>query len=520
MSRGYSVLAEKPERDPDLDVMFDMFLREAYDFPSIDGELVTYAVERLYGEALIDQVQTQSASGLLNLNTFFGSPVGSKEEMHHGAVAVNRQDLEGTHVPPALPYKPAGKGEVIKKGKKVRTIQLESQANYQVLKHFFEHQVSSWIDPAGGIAIGMSTRNGDYKQIIISWYDVVRQHLDLDWDEFLDWLAEQPLHESDKSAWEASTNALDGFNFVMSTLARCDVPVAGREAEVLARAVADYINPPILVDRDVVYSVPWRVASGSYFTAFGNSRRHKRMVDWVCDFLEVHGMAYGKEHCTCAVCGSMGGTVGWGAEVSRLEVDLLRRAFVLGDDFIAVNYHPYLFDKLLDSVFGTSTNTEVKSFFSGPSLVEPGGVEFLRRHFVRIDNNVFTFRAPGRALAKLFKGTATRSRERFYAACLSALFDCGANRELYKIIFDLLHVEHLDEKSLREELEEYVRRHPGIESLSDGFIPTYHDLLVLDSSVLQPLYRYVASRVSSAYGMTPRQLELEAEPAVPQLPSV
>lgn len=40
-------------------------------------------------------------------------------------------------VPGCLPYKPVAKDEVIKKGKKVRTIMVESQPNFMVLKHFF-----------------------------------------------------------------------------------------------------------------------------------------------------------------------------------------------------------------------------------------------------------------------------------------------------------------------------------------------------------------------------------------------
>lgn len=53
---------------------------------------------------------------------------GSKTDLHEAAVAVNAQDGGGNDTTStALPYKASFKGEVIKKGKKVRGIFLESQ---------------------------------------------------------------------------------------------------------------------------------------------------------------------------------------------------------------------------------------------------------------------------------------------------------------------------------------------------------------------------------------------------------
>ena len=47
---------------------------------------------------------------------------------------------------------------------------VESEANFLVLKHFFEDQVSLAKDLVGGSAIGLSTMNGGYKSIVMLWY--------------------------------------------------------------------------------------------------------------------------------------------------------------------------------------------------------------------------------------------------------------------------------------------------------------------------------------------------------------
>lgn len=144
------------------------------------------------------------------------------------------------------------------------------------------------------------------------------QHVDrnADWNQFLDWLSGIDINESDKSAWESSTNEVDGLIFIISLLCRINF---NKDEKLLQRALADYINPPVQINGNRVFFAPWRIASGTYLTAYGNTERHRSMNFWMADFLETHG-SYGNDNCVCTVCQHFGS----GPTVTAFEIALIR----------------------------------------------------------------------------------------------------------------------------------------------------------------------------------------------------
>lgn len=291
--------------------------------------------------------------------------------MHNSAVIVNTLATQHEKkIPGCLPYHPCAKPEVIRAGKKVRTIQVESQANVIVLKHYFDNVVTVDKDVGSGQAIGLSTINGDFKTIIFCWYEIfLRYYPKTDWNTFLEYLATVVINESDKTAWESSTNEVDGVVYIISLLARINTD--GINSEViclLQRALADYMCPGIQISGERVFFSPWRIASGSYLTSHGNTYRHRSMNDYVCDFIETHG-GYGRVGCFCKVCIKFG----VGPRVDAMELDFMRAAYILGDDYLAICTHPQLFNDILDFVFGTTTTTEPKNFFFTTFLKEAYG---------------------------------------------------------------------------------------------------------------------------------------------------
>lgn len=498
VSQGYTVLLEREPKDFDFDVFYDLFLRVSLDVSE------TVDVEPFTINGQCDVVQPNSSCGALPLNTIFGCPTGTKKQMQHSAIAVNEATLAWGGVPGVLPYKPVGKDEVIKKGKKVRTIMIEPQPDVMVLKHAFERKVGVEKRIPRGRAIGLSTVGGGFKVMLMRWFLIWSEEFRGGWNEFLGWISEQPFSESDKTSWESSTNETDGMAYLLALM--LDVDLCSSDHALLARAIAGYMNPAIQIDDNMVYYAPWRVPSGSYLTAHGNTERHWLMANWVCDFFEDHGSA-GRVGCGCRYCELICNVEGFGEKVTPLELRFLRAYFVMGDDFIGFGYHAVVFNTLMDAVFGTSTRQCVKQFFSIPSLEEPTGVEFLKKHFY-LDRthstwNVRCFRAPGRLLAKLFHGRARKKQSTFKAAILSGIWDCGANRQLYDILRGLFFSFKvgLDEnKEILQELRRYVKRNPAVADLSPVYCPEYSMVLNCDASLLRPLERAYWSKHAQLVG--------------------
>lgn len=485
MAKGYTVLHEQVFRAAEFETFYEVFVRMALEVPDVLEDSVQVGVAILQ-----DQPQPSSSCGLLPLNSLFGLCQGSKKEMQNSATAVNHVATMTRSLPGCLPNKPVHKDEVIKKGKKVRTIMIESQANNMVLKHYFEKTVSLDRDIARGRAIGLSGNGGSFKIIVLRWFKIVARHLGLCWNEFLEWLDKQPINESDKSAWESSTNEVDGLPYVIYLLSTITEVKDQTSQKLLARSLADYMNPPVQIDCDLIAFAPWRVASGSYFTAHGNTFRHWLMGQWVCDFIERHGNMLGSRDCVCHWCHQIKEQQWFASEVTALELELMRAFFVMGDDFIGLGYHADGFNFLLDLVFGTKTKGVVKRFFSTPSLKEPEGAEFLKKHFA-LDRlrtyNVRTFRAPARLLAKLSMGRATQMAESFRIACQSALWEVGYNRELYEVVRQITISVETPTRDVKKEVEKYLKRTPLMADCSLFYIPEFEMIVNADASIIRPL---------------------------------
>lgn len=221
--------------------------------------------------------------------------------------------------------------------KEVRVIYNESQANYMVLKHVFGDIVSLDRDPASDRCIGIASNEGATCAIFTRWFHVFHRHTGAGWPEFLDWLETVHGHESDKKAWKASPGPVDLWAYLIMLLVQVDLDGMSEGAiRRLCRALADYACPAIKVHGSKVFHAPYRIGSGSYLTAHGNTWRHSFMADYVLDRLSEQGL------------------------ITEEEEEYLRQFDVLGDDFRGLVIHretAELFDWTIDQVFGTVTTT-------------------------------------------------------------------------------------------------------------------------------------------------------------------
>lgn len=492
MSAGYTVLTEKPPREFDMDLFVDLFILVALDMK--DQQL---QIPELSVVSQLEQVMPQSSCGLLPLNSIYGVCGGGKKAMQNSAVAVNLAAEVWGGVPGCLPYKPAGKDEVIKKGKKVRTIMVESQSNYMVLRHFFGGVVSDERRIPEGRGIGISSVGGSAKIPFMRWFHTWSKYHQGGWNEFCEFMESKILSESDKTAWEASTNEADGLAYLLGLLMGVDI--SGSDI-LLARALSDYVNPPVQIDGDLVYFSPWRVPSGSYLTAHGNTERHWLMARWVVEFFKEHGGA-GTSGCGCGRCALVCDVEGFGDRFSSEELEYLSEYTVMGDDFIGWGKGHAVFNRLMDLTFGTETKNVAKPAFS-QNFDEPEGVEFLRKHY-HLDKtqrtfNIRVFREPKRLLAKLYHGGAKASVAGFRAAVLSAIWDNGANPTVYRVLVEMLsrvNAVPVDMTELVKHLRRYVRRNPALADAAPTYVPEYAMVLNVDASLLLPLEKVYWSEV-------------------------
>lgn len=502
MAKGFTKLVEKPFAPYDPQVAWELFVDVALTLPVNDkGGVIVEDVPEFTAVEMAAQPQTSSGAGLLPLNPLCGSVVGSKHTMHTAAVNVNLEDKLSGSVAGMLPYQPSLKDEVLKDGKDPRVILLESQANYMVLKHYFGN-IMEGVDPCSGIAIGLSGRGGDFKVIPFTWWE----HLDCDYDGLIGWLKNLQCHESDKTSWEASTNVTDGLVYILSLLMR--INVCEPDIPILARALADYINPAIIYGGRRCFFAPWRVPSGSYLTSHGNSVRHRLMARYVVNYFAKHGSA-GSMTCSCPICLRFRdeSLPDWGKRLTGEELSLLDSCFVQGDDFIGVAVAPYVFDAVLDFVFNTTTKTVVRPFFGTPD--EPG-VEFLRRHFLLEGDRIRIFRSAPRMLGKIYNGSHRTSRERFCAALDCAMRECGHNEALFRTLYHMRHdvaygAEELDQRRYRDALDKYARRVPDIADYQFGYVPTFSVLCNADASDLRALKMVKDFRATNRWGVSPRE---------------
>ncbi|EEC05930.1 hypothetical protein IscW_ISCW005027 [Ixodes scapularis] len=231
----------------------------------------------------------------------------------------------------------------------------------------------------------------------------------------------------------------------------------------LCRALADYACPAIQVHGSKVFHAPYRIGSGSYLTAHGNTWRHSFMADYVLDLLA-------------------------GARsITEEEEEYLRQFDVLGDDFRGLVIHretAALFDRTIDRVFGTVTTTSTPPIFGRPN--EGDSLEFLRRRHVRLGEEIRTFREPVRVLAKLIHGQSAVSVTRFTASLQAMLYDIGYNPWLHDVLLRLVPSGEVNQTEYEQELERKVRKVPIMRGHPSDYFPSFNVTADTDGSQANP----------------------------------
>ena len=455
---AFNKLATKPIKPLNRALLKRMIIINALSQAREKGKLVTKTLEFTPAKMASFDKNQNSASGILPVKPVAGvcgKVSGSKGDMHTAAVQVNIRDRIVDQIPCTIPFKPFFKNEVIKRGKPVRGIQNESYANYMIL-------AMSSVDERlyhRGIAIGMGKKGEGLQMVFMYWYVIFKHETSLGWNDFLEFLNNSGAHESDKTAWEASTNATDGLAYVFCEANTKRFATPG-DKRLYLRSLVDSCNPFIYVDRCGFWA-PWRIPSGTFLTSKGNSQRHRLMNMAVVDYIKRHDNSIGLSSCTCEVCLHLT-EKGFrlGHRVSNLLLRLRAHAFILGDDYIAVSMgseQDLMFDTVMDFWFGTTTKTEFKQMFNS--------AEFLRRKFCVVNDMIFPYRGTTRAVAKLFHGEHTVSVERFCAALYSAMFEAGPNKVLQDFLLHLAKQLQPDTAVLTDELQAYKRKNPDLATL-------------------------------------------------------
>jgi len=472
---AFNKLAQKPPKETNREVVKQCFflrcIKDRSEVKRVEFSPSTMAAVPFNEGSASGIIPVRPVRGLATLTQ------GKKRDLHTSAVSVNVAVRIGSQVPCVLPNKPFLKEEVIKIGKAVRGIQNESFCNYIINDHCFTQDKKFGI----GNAIGIGSQVNGYLMPLIRWFMIYRKYVDNSWVNFLDFLEITGAHESDKTAWEASTNANDGLPALLMDVLSVRADDAG-DRRLLVRALADYYNPAIYLDRSVFYA-PFRVASGTRRTASGNTERHMSMNWWLCYFVRSHGYRMGTPGCTCFVCGDL---VLSCSEVTAFQIELREHAYVLGDDYWAVSWGEDLdreFDIVMDHVFGTTTKTVTTRFFGDEGADQCG--EFLRRSYKRVGDRVFIFRKSERVLAKLYHGSFLLSPSRLAAALTSLKFEIGYNKALHCLIDEVMGKiqDRIDAAEYQEELNKFNRRNPAIGDMQFFYGFTMEDVLNCNSQI-------------------------------------
>lgn len=462
---GFNKLAHKPPQPLNRRVAALMLLQQIIRQKQQYGE-EKHEVDLTVARLASANKNAGSAAGILPVCAVKGvmaKLTGRKDDMHPAAYMVNLHNRLSPGIPRSIPYKVFLKGEVIKKGKNVRGIQNESLANYEILSLSEPERDEVRL----GNAIGMGGNKKSFASIFVVWYKEFYRHTHLDWFGFLNYLDNKGAHESDKVGWEASTNITDCLPrlIVLLNEKKFKTPECKK---LYVAAVTDAHFPFIYLHKQQ-FQCPARVPSGTYFTSKGNTARHRSMNDYICYYVYSHGHRLGRPECTCYECKAMNHHPAFGAEITKLELALRRKAFILGDDYLAVSWgfeEDSFFDELMDLTFGTETKTESKAFFED--------AEFLRKKFRLGDEGSITwYRDPERVLAKIYHGEFIRNPQRMAEALTSYKFEAGDNAQLVKCIDDIYGLIHAGVTKL--DMSKYAAKRPALQDVTH-----YHQFTVDD----------------------------------------
>jgi len=418
------------------------------DLPDMDD------VPKLTPESLMKVPATKSSSGLVPVDPEDGARKGNKEEMKTGSV------LSFDHTG-LLPCMCAFKPEVIKKGKKVRSICLESEVTYLKSKKLFGKIVAVHTPVPVGATAGLSRVDGGYIKVLMNMFaDHKRYHPESKWEDFLNTLEKEGLSEDDKKSWEFT---LKPWSAIVSILLLLSItPDTTANLEHYVQIFSHLLAPVIKYAGDDCFMALGKTASGWYWTLLINIWRHIMGKQAVSAHVQDHGMRSKDPNCGCSVCKLDIPEVA----ITEEQLACMVGGSVLGDDQLRRNVFPELNAAILDEKLGTITkppNTE-KAFG------RPGeeSVEFLRVRFRRTGNLITTYRDRIRVFAKIFHGDCLEHPSRLHGALLSAAMELGHDEEgnqMLQELYDMCKEEFKNpghEDLLRDELEKLAVRGEGI----------------------------------------------------------
>jgi len=237
---------------------------------------------------------------------------------------------------------------------------------------------------------------------------------------------ENGFHESDAQGWEGSTKEDTAFIFCMALI--LTAASFSSWGGVPAACLAHYYMPLIALGGKYVGARKGIVCSGSPFTAKGNTARHRLMIWKFLVFAEYHGNFAGRPDCDCKMC-RYGAARGFplGQYIPEVDMNALRRAVLMGDDFAAVwTSTSALFDKFRDIYSGTTTKTERKNWDEG---------EICKRRLIKVNGAYSTRKAAEKVVMKLKGPRGHQVTNKMAAAVTHA---CDANDEVvYRLMKDI-----------------------------------------------------------------------------------
>jgi len=365
-----------------------------------------------------------------------------------GVVAMQAQ----TGLARTAPSKPAQKLEVIKKlnakgePKKVRAIQVDSADNALAAEAILGSYVRLSRGLEGGSAIGVPTNKGFGMRL----FRQVTRPLGDDLSAVALEARRRGAHESDMSAWEATTKPETAMAYCILVLTVASLAKAGAVA---ANLLANYYHPFFSISGDQVCSKPGKVSSGSKPTASGNTKRHRFMIQTFKMYVRRHTNRMGIAGCVCAKCKLMCTHPDFGKRLPALELALLLCAVLMGDDFFCLwNGASAFYDRFCDLVFGTVHKTERLELEQGA---------FLKRRLKNV-GGWWTTWVPTEIAIPKFRGPGAMNADNKMCACINVAVNSN-NKEVYDFCF-----------ALYKKLEKQFGRSAAVdEALMDDYKGTY-----------------------------------------------
>jgi len=357
-----------------------------------------------------------------------------------------------------IPNRNVPKGEVIAKGKKLRYIQVSSSYWVMLMSSTVERFSKFQRCLSRGNTIGLSMKYGGVLQLYYTWALKMAPIWNVTAEAAFHQIMSSNLIESDQKAWERNTIPEGAFLCVILWLLQIcykqpgvHFPVAF--ASLLSEMMAAYVYPSFMIPGEKkCYSILGVVASGIIMTgSFSTTRHCMRMVSFR-HFIKSHDFHLGRVDCACGLCHHLPVAAWVGTGVTSEQYAILDCYGMLGDDFIGLDPGPLVSESyvwFVTHIWGGEVEFRRAKACGEVVDGECETAEFLRMGVTKVGKDFVQVRDRKRLLAKLYHGTSTID---ILPACVSAMYNCGGNLELYlqvKKLFDMV-IEAVDRVQLAE----------------------------------------------------------------------